>query len=85
MKRIKIPSAHVVIEWAAFSFCDSLISVELPEGLQVIGVGWFYTTAVDSSRFVTKIFDSSRPKFFPVQASYDQVGKTSSEMHMKYY
>jgi hypothetical protein len=41
LKRIKIPSAHVVIGQFAFSGCDGLIAVELPEGLQVSGQGWF--------------------------------------------
>jgi hypothetical protein len=40
-RRIKIPSAHVVIGELAFSHCSRLVSVELPEGLQVIGKAWF--------------------------------------------
>jgi hypothetical protein len=42
LKRIKIPSAHVVIGDFAFADCTCLVSVELPEGLQVIGNSWFY-------------------------------------------
>jgi hypothetical protein len=41
LNRIKIASAHVVIEVAAFKCCKSLTSVDLPEGLQAIGEGWF--------------------------------------------
>jgi hypothetical protein len=41
LKRIKIPSAHVVIKSGAFQACSGLDSVELPEGLQVIGRSWF--------------------------------------------
>jgi hypothetical protein len=42
LKRIKIPSAHLVIKRYAFAKCTCLVSVELPEGLQVIGKYWFY-------------------------------------------
>jgi hypothetical protein len=41
LKRIKIPSAQVVIKRCAFAYCISLSSVDLPEGLQVIGESWF--------------------------------------------
>jgi hypothetical protein len=41
LKRIKIPSPHVVIKSNAFFKCTCLVSVELPEGLQVIGKYWF--------------------------------------------
>jgi hypothetical protein len=41
LKKIKIPSAHVVIKSGAFQACSGLDSVELPEGLQEIGKSWF--------------------------------------------
>jgi hypothetical protein len=41
LKRIKIPSANVVIRECAFAECHGLISVELPEGLPVIGKACF--------------------------------------------
>jgi hypothetical protein len=63
LKRIKIPSAHVVIGGGAFSYCKSLVSVDLPEGLQVIGKSWFYEctslTTVNVPSSVIEIQDSA--------------------------
>jgi hypothetical protein len=63
LKRIKVPSAHVVIGDLAFSECYGLVSVELPEGLQVIGTYWFgectSLTAVNVPSSVKKIQDSA--------------------------
>jgi hypothetical protein len=63
LKRIKIPSAHLVIRESAFSECYGLVSVELPEGLQVIGKAWFYAcmilTTVNVPSSVIEIQDSA--------------------------
>jgi hypothetical protein len=63
LKRIKIPSAHMVIEKWAFAKCTCLVSVELSEGLQVIGEYWFYEctslTTVNVPSSVIEIQDSA--------------------------
>jgi hypothetical protein len=63
LKRIKISSAHVVIGGGAFSYCYGLVSVDLPEGLQVIGTYWFCgcksLTTVNVPSSVIEIQDSA--------------------------
>jgi hypothetical protein len=45
LKRIKIPFAQVEIKRLAFAYCITLSSVDLPEGLQVIGEFCFWACA----------------------------------------